>query len=91
MKNLRYTVVLLAMMIAAGCYESTSSSKTTGAFGESKKVSDACFDRKMDQWYKSFNEYQSAGYDMETADSKAVADAMMACESCMAEEAQVEE
>lgn len=91
MKKLKYAVVLLALIAVAACKDSTTSSRTAGAFGESKKVSDACFDRKMDQWYKSFNEYQSAGYDMETADNKAVADALMACESCMAEETQVEE
>ena len=90
MKKLKYAVVLLAVIAVAACNDSTSS-KTGGAFGESKKVSDACFDRKLDQWYKSFNEYQSVGYDMETADNKAVADALMACESCMAEETQVEE
>jgi hypothetical protein len=40
----------------------------------------------MDQWYTSFLEYQSAGYDMAAADAKAVSDALVACESCMAEE-----
>ena len=32
-----------------------------------------CFDLKMETWYTAFHDYQAAGYDMETADRKAVA------------------
>ncbi|RAW00287.1 hypothetical protein [Pseudochryseolinea flava] len=91
MKKLLCAVVMLTLIVSVSCTDSSSSSQTAGAFGEAKKVSEACFDRKMTQWYKSFNDYQSAGYDMDTADKKALADAMMACETCMGEQEQVEE
>jgi hypothetical protein len=87
MKKRKYLTVLLAVIAMASCNESTSKN-TTDAFGESAQVSQTCFDRKMEQWYQSFQEYQSVGYDMTTADEKAVSDALLACESCMAQRAE---
>ena len=84
MKLLTYALVLIAAITAAGC-NSESQSTERILFGASENVSQICFDRKMEAWYTSFQEYQSAGYDMAEADAKAVAEALMACDQCMAE------
>ena len=82
MKKIKYPVVLLIVIALASCNDVKPESKRD-AFAESTNVSQACFDRKMEQWYSSFQKYQSNGYDMATADAKAVSDALLACESCM--------
>jgi hypothetical protein len=42
-----------------------------------------CFDLKMETWYAAFHNYQAAGYDMETADRKAVAVADEKYNACL--------
>jgi hypothetical protein len=42
-----------------------------------------CFDLKMETWYAAFHTYQAAGYDMETADRKAVAMADEKYNACL--------
>lgn len=41
-----------------------------------------CFDLKMEKWYEAFNRYQDQGYDMKTADQKAVQDSEKEYKSC---------
>jgi hypothetical protein len=45
----------------------------------------ACFDAKMELWYKAFHEYQEQGVDMFEADERAKESAELQYEKCIAE------
>ena len=77
-------LVLLAFL--AGCVSDdnqlTTNSEALISAPASSTDGQDCFDFQLETWYNAFQHYQSAGYDMQSADQKAVAEAAEAYKTC---------
>jgi hypothetical protein len=80
-------LTLSCLLTISGC--STGNSNSIALADDAAPLNaesvSVCFDAKMEQWYKAFNEYQEQGIDMFEADEKAKESAELQYQKCIAE------
>lgn len=84
--KLQSILALVLLAFIAGCasddHQLIASSEVMISTPASSTDGQDCFDLQLQTWYDAFQNYQSAGYDMQSADQKALAEAAEAYKTC---------
>lgn len=83
--------ILILILACTGCVEQAKQKEssitelpavTDSIAANNLAGEDECFNRKMEQWFISFNKFQAEGATMAEADSKALAEAEVEYNKC---------
>lgn len=87
MKSLSTLALILSLFLISCASDEQFSASSEDLFSSTPASStdgQDCFDLQLQTWYNAFQHYQSAGYDMQSADQKALTEAAEAYKTCAA-------